>query len=318
MNLTVRQFEERDSVEWDRFCGESLQGTFLHTRRFLSYHGERFDDRSLIVEQDGRWAGIFPAARTGQASMIISHPGITYGGVLHRGVLFGSRMIAALEAIVLYYAEMGFQRLLYKAVPVFYHRVAAQDDLYALFRLGAMRTRCDLSSTIDLMNQRIMTERRRRGERRAVKAGVVVVEGREWLRAFWGVLESNLERRYQTRPVHSIDEIEILADRFPAEIRCLCALREDRLIAGTLLFLTTTTVHAQYIAATEEGLQLSALDALFVQAISATRQDVHRWFDFGTSNEQGGQVLNDGLYTFKTEFGGGGAVYETYELDLKQ
>ena len=99
MNLTVRQFEERDSVEWDRFCGESLQGTFLHTRRFLSYHGERFDDRSLIVEQDGRWAGIFPAARTGQASMIISHPGITYGGVLHRGVLFGSRMIAALEGL---------------------------------------------------------------------------------------------------------------------------------------------------------------------------------------------------------------------------
>ena len=89
------------------------------------------------------------------------------------------------------------------------------------------------------------------------------------------------------------------------------------MVAGTVLLKSETTVHTQYIAASEDGFRRSALDALFDQAISTASSGPWRWFDFGTSNEQGGQVLNDGLYTFKTEFGGGGTVYETFELDLK-
>jgi hypothetical protein len=318
MSLTVRQFREQDSTNWDSFCGESFQGTFLHTRRFLSYHGDRFEDQSLIIEDDGRWVGILPAGRPGQIDSVISHPGITYGGILHRGGLFGSRMIEALNAISSYYTANGVTKLVYKVVPSFYHRVLAQDDLYALFRLGAVRTRCDLSSTVDLVHRRMISERRRRGQRRALRSGIEIVEGREWLREFWTILEANLERRHQTKPVHSIAEIEDLNDRFPTAIRCLGALAEGRIVAGTLLFVTDTTIHAQYIAASEDGFQLSALDALFEYVISSAKPHVQRWFDFGTSNELGGQVLNDGLYTFKTEFGGGGTVYETYELDLKQ
>jgi len=315
MSLTVRQFQEGEAAAWDSFCGESFQGTFLHTRRFLTYHGERFADRSLIIEDNGHWVGIFPAAQV--EGEIISHPGLTYGGVLHRGGLFGSRMIAALEILSRHYAGQGFTRLVYKVVPAIYHHVAAQDDLYALHRLGAVRHRCLLSSTIDLRNRRPVAERRRRGVRRAVRAGVVLVEGREWLRPFWTILAANLGRRHQARPVHSIEEIEDLADRFPAEISCLCATWERQVVAGTVLFRSETTVHTQYIAASEDGFRLSALDALFDQAISTASSGPWRWFDFGTSNEQGGQVLNDGLYTFKTEFGGGGTVYETFELDLK-
>lgn len=315
MSLTVRQFQAGEAAAWDSFCSASFQGTFLHSRRFLSYHGERFTDRSLIIEDDGRWVGIFPAAQV--EGEIVSHPGLTYGGVLHRGGLFGSRMITTLETISQHYARQGFTRLVYKAVPLFYHRVAAQDDLYALHRLGAVRRRCLLSSTIDLRNRRAVTERRRRGVRRAVRAGLAFVEGQEWLRPFWTILAANLGLRHQARPVHSIEEIEDLAARFPAEISCLCAIWESQVVAGTLLFRSETTVHAQYIAASEDGFRLSALDALFEQAISTASSGLWRWFDFGTSNEQGGQVLNDGLYTFKTEFGGGGTVYETFELDLK-
>lgn len=96
--------------------------------------------------------------------------------------------------------------------------------------------------------------------------------------------------------MRQFEEIEMLTDGFPAKIRCRCARREGQVAAGTLLFLTPKMVYAQYITANEEGLRLSALDALF---------------------EQAGQALNHGLYTFKTEFGGGVTVDATYELDLK-
>jgi lipid II:glycine glycyltransferase (peptidoglycan interpeptide bridge formation enzyme) len=55
---------------------------------------------------------------------------------------------------------------------------------------------------------------------------------------------------------------------------------------------------------------------IFDCAIQAARAEGKQWYDFGISNENHGVVLNDGLYRFKSEFGGGGAVHEFYELAL--
>jgi lipid II:glycine glycyltransferase (peptidoglycan interpeptide bridge formation enzyme) len=74
--------------------------------------------------------------------------------------------------------------------------------------------------------------------------------------------------------------------------------------------------HAQYIASNESGNQVSALDAVFGAAIEEARAGGARYFDFGTSNESAGQVLNDGLFRFKSEFGGGGVAHEYYELAI--
>jgi hypothetical protein len=310
--ITVRRYEPGDAEQWDRFCADSWQGTFLHTRRFLSYHGDRFVDRSLLIEEAGRVVGLFPAAEW--AGGISSHPGLTYGGVVQAGGLRGERMIEALEAISRHYAGGGILR--YKAVPALYHRVPAEDDLYALFRLGARRVRCDLSCTIDLARRGRIAERRRRGWRKSQTAGVVVSEEISRLDRFWEVVESNLARRHEARPVHTLEEMVRLVRLFPTAIRLLVATVGDEVIAGSLLFITPTTVHTQYIAASDEGFRLAALDAVFTEAIEFASRLGCRWFDFGTSNEQDGQFLNHGLYTFKSEFGGGGRVYETYELDL--
>ena len=40
-------------------------------------------------------------------------------------------------------------------------------------------------------------------------------------------------------------------------------------------------------------------------------------FDFGISTEAEGMILNEGLYRFKSEFGGGGVVHEFYEMRLE-
>jgi len=83
-----------------------------------------------------------------------------------------------------------------------------------------------------------------------------------------------------------------------------------------VFFISRSAWHAQYIAASESAYNVSALDAIFDSAISEARKAGARYFDFGTSNEQAGLILNDGLYRFKSEFGGGGVAHEYYELDL--
>lgn len=317
MSISVRPFRSSDADTWDDFCKDSLQATFLHTRRFLSYHGDRFEDRSLIIEDESEWVGLFPAALSpGAATSVTSHPGITYGGILHQGNLRGERMIPAFDAIRQHYAAQGCVKLLYKAVPTLYHQVPAQDDLYALFRLRAERTRCDLSCTIDLHRRLPVSERRRRSLKKAIKAGVEIVEGVQHLAALWEVLMDNLGRKHGAKPVHTLAEITLLAERFPTSIHCVCGYLNNLIVAGVVLFVTPTTHHAQYIASSQKGYEVSSLDLIFEYCIDAAIKAQRRWFDFGISNENHGKVLNDGLYRFKSEFGGGGVVHEFYELNL--
>lgn len=319
LRLDVR--DEAQAERWDALCAASPMATFLHTRRFLSYHGERFDDRSLVIcDDDGTWLGLIPAAvHPNDPQTVVSHPGITYGGVLHSGALRGERMIEALQQAARTWAALGHTQLLYKAVPVIYHQAPAQDDLYALFRLGAVRTRCDLSCTIELTpgsGNWPRSERRSRSIRKAAKQALHHEQGTHHLPALWDVLCTNLASRHEARPVHSLSEITLLAQRFPGHIGCHVARLDDQVVAGVVSFCHGRVMHAQYIAASEAGHAACALDGLMAHLIDTARAQGLRHFDFGISNEDQGRHLNSGLYRFKAEFGGGGTVHEFYTLAL--
>lgn len=315
-DLLVRPYGDDDAPFWDTFCSQCRNATFLHTRRFLSYHGNRFRDRSCIVEGRHGWLGVLAAAEHPTAlQCVVSHPGISYGGLLHRGGLVGNQQLAAFQSIVRHYHELGYATLRYKAIPQIYQVLPAQDDLYALFRLNATRYRCDLSSTIDLSERAPLAGRRRRSLRKAMSAGLSIRVGTEFLPSFWPVLTDNLARRHATQPVHSLAEICDLAARFPEAIRLVCAADGDEIVGGVLLFCTARVHHAQYVAASLSGQELGALDLVFDHCIAMATGAV-RYFDFGISNEAEGRILNSGLYQFKTEFGGGGTAVEFYELKL--
>lgn len=315
--MNVRPYTPADAERWDAFCAEAHGATFLHTRRFLSYHGDRFIDRSLIFEDGARWLGVLPAAQSpSQPELVVSHPGITYGGVLHEGALQGEGLLDALQAARAHYAAAGYKSLLYKPVPHIYHRAPAQDDLYALFRLDAQRVRCDLSSCLDLAHPLPVSERRRRALKKALRAGLTLATGAHLADELWPVLEANLAERHGQKPVHSLAEIRLLLERFPQAIGITVARLEKQAIAGTVLFIAGGVCHTQYIASNALGHETCALDLVFDRQITDARDMKAQFFDFGISNEDGGRSLNAGLHRFKSEFGAGGVVHEFYEIDL--
>lgn len=317
--MEVLRYSDADDSRWDELISKAPMATFLHTRRYLSYHRDRFEDASVLITNDeGRLLGVLPAAvDKNQKSRLISHPGITYGGLLHDGSLRGQRMLDAFEAFRHYYREQGFEVLRYKAVPSIYHLVPSADDLYALFRLKAARYRCDLSCAIDLDQGQTLSERRRRGLKKARKNGVEVAEGAGFIQPLWQVVEDNLARKFNLRPVHTVDEIAGRHSLFPENIEFVVALLNSEVVAGIVIFITPAVVHVQYTAASETGQDASALDAVFEYSLGRAKARGARYFDFGISNEQEGQYLNQGLYQYKSEFGGGGVVHEFYELDMR-
>ena len=206
--------------------------------------------------------------------------------------------------------------MIYKPIPWIYHQIPAEEDLYALFKeCNAQISVRNISAVIDLHHPLKWYNIRKQGAKKAFNQPIHI-ECSEDYATFWEILSTNLMKTYQATPVHTLEEIKLLHARFPESIKLYVALQEDgKMLGGTLLYITPKVVHTQYISASEEGKQKHALDALFMQLIQQEYKDWD-YFDFGTSNENGGKVLNTSLIYQKEGFGGRGVVYDTYEWEL--
>ena len=317
--LSVRPFDRgADDDSWDGLVAGSANGTFLHTRRFLSYHGDRFADRSVVIEDGGgRVRAVMPAALDrSDRSLVVSHPGITFGGVVHDAALAGDELLEVFELIVSHYRDGGARALRYKAVPHIFNRAPAAADLYALHRLGAVRHRCDLSSTIDLDHRLPLRGGRGKRARTARNRGVEARWGWEAAPEFWLLLGRVLGERHGVAPVHSVDEILLLADRFPHEMSLVTTWLDGEMVAGGVTFSMAPTLHLQYSASSPSGRKVGAYDVMVEACVAAAVASGHRWFDFGISTEDEGRALNAGLFDFKASFGAGSVAFEHYEVTL--
>ncbi len=317
--MQCQEYSSGTTETWDRFVEkEAWNATFLHSRRFLSYHGDRFDDVSLLVnDEQGRICAVFPAAiHPGERELVVSHPGATFGGLVAGGQCRGEKCISALGAVIAHYRGLGFKRLRYKVTPYIYHAVPFQDDLYALFRLGFRRVRCDISATVAMHGRAVISKGRKYEIAKAKKLGIEIVDGVEYLPEIYALVVDNLRDFHQTTPVHSVGELLLLHSLFPEKIQFLVARLSGECVAGVVMFNQREVAHTQYISSNEEGRQSGALDLLIEHTIGEARSGGVRYFDFGISNELSGLVLNDGLYRYKRSFGSGSVVHEFYDLDL--
>jgi hypothetical protein len=314
-------FTENMSEVWDNFCSFSEVATFLQTRSFLSYHLDRFVDASLLLMDDSdTLIGVFPAGVSpGDNSLIVSHPGSTYGGLVHKGRVSVTDIADMLDAIINWYKEHGFGRLLYKVTPPHVQKTNSAIDQYLLWQRGRL-VRRDLWNVIHLDAQRSLSKGRKWGVNRGRKAGLQVAptQSPEAYREFYEILASNLKDKHGTVPVHSFDELIELSKRFPLETALYLARDSDgTLCAGVWLFkLNPFCVHTQYIASTESGRELAAVDYLIESIIQASAEEGARWFSFGASTENGGQNINDGLFAFKAGFGIGSMTQDFFEIEL--
>ncbi len=317
---SVSRYLPGDADSWDDLVARSVNGTMLHTRSFLSYHGDRFRDRSLLVRNPRGWPiGVFPAAEDpADPAMVISHPGLTYGGLVHDGSLTGAAMMRAVAEIAAEYRALGFSRLRYKALPVIYQSAPAADDEHALFRLGASRYRSDLAAVINLSHRGRVASSRRQRRKRAEAAGVRTENGWDDIAAYWQVLEMNLAHRHDASPTHSLAEIEYLHDRFPKEFVLVTAKIGDTLVGGNLFSIEGPVMQVRYTATTDQGRAASVTDLVVEHGIALADAMGCRYFSFGTSTLDEGRQLNEPQYDFKISFGAGGVTHEYYELDLTQ
>lgn len=314
------RYQGTEAEVWNRFLKGTKNGTFLFDRKFMDYHADRFTDCSLLLFEGKKLRGLFPANWDEGERRVCSHRGLTYGGLLTAPDATTAEVMAMLRQVMTWCREeLGATSLTYKPVPHIYATYPAEEDLYALFRAGAVLQTRAVSSVVRLDAPLALRTLRLRGVKKALRNGLYITyttdHTDEELPAFWCILEEVLATHHNTRPVHTVEEMRLLMNRFPEEIRFFGVHHDTELVAGCVVFVSKQVAHIQYIAANGCGRERGALDLLFHYLITEHYKGM-RWLDFGISTENGGRVLNPGLIFQKEGFGGRAVCYDSYALEL--
>ncbi len=310
--MRIERYEPRLKEVWDRFVDESKNGTFLLKRDYMGYHADRFPDHSyMFYDEADRLLSVLPATLRGDT--LSSHAGLTYGGFILGYKTDGALPLSLFATLRDQLMKEGIEGLIYKPVPHIYHRQGTEEDLYALFRFEAVLKVRNLATVINLRDPIPSSRLGKRALKRQHKGGITVHEVRD-TSSFWKIIVEDRRVRHNTRPIHTGEELDYLKSRFPENIRFFIAESpEGEILGGAVIYLDRGVIHLQYAACTQRGKDLYATDVIYHSLIHELLPG-NNYFDFGTSNEDGGLYLNEGMVRHKEEFGGRSIVYDTYEL----
>lgn len=310
--IEVKRYDSSMKVLWDEFITVSRIDSFILFRDFMDYHADRFTDCSLMVFRKGKLDSLMPGNIV--EDTFYTHQGLTYGGIILSKTATAVDVLNYFKEIAAYLKQLGIKKVVYKSIPIIYHKFPSQEDLYALYKLNAIRIGCNISSVLYQNAKLPFVESRKSGLRKALNNQVVVNQTSS-LADFWAILENNLLFTHGVKPVHSLAEINLLQTRFPENIITYTCSHNDETIAGCVLFVMESVVRVQYISANEVGKKLGALDLLFHHLINEKYTAIP-YFDFGPSTEKMGEILNENLIFQKEGFGGRGLTYDIYSYTI--
>lgn len=315
--MIVKRYSDTNIDLWNDFNARSKNSMFMFDRNYMDYHRDRFKDHSLLFYSDEDLIALFPASE--KEGSLVSHGGLTYGGFITNEKMKQHTMNDCFDALIHYVAEQGLTEIIYKTIPHVYHLQPAEEDRYSLFAYGAELITVDASTVINLTAPLKMPKGRKAQISRARREGVevgVLTEFSDYA-AFIDLENSVLEERHNTHAVHTAAELKFLHDRFPESIKLYGALKDGKLIAGTVVYVYSQTIHTQYMAANEEARVIGALD-LAVSTVIEEYKTSKLWVDFGISTEHGRIYLNEGLIAQKEGFGGRTNTYDIWRIGVKE
>lgn len=326
--MEIRRYTEADAESWDRFVADSANGTFMHSRRFLSYHPpERFEDHSLVfVGKKGNRVAVFPAAvvDSNDLHVLQSHPGATYGGFVVDGRATIGSDYEIVDLLVEHAREQEFDAIRMRVPEKIFLRRWCDEVDTALFRAGFSIIGRELSCAFRLdgiAEDEILSrfaDNGQRNVRKAMREGVVARETEDY-EGFWKILRRNLETSHGVKPTHTLEEMTRLRELMGPRVMLVGAYQEDELLAGSVLFFfNDVAAHTMYLAQDYEFQQLRPLNLTIHEVLVQCHRRGVRYVNFGVSSEPGtrGLEVNMGLHAFKRSCGGEGVVRDVLEKVL--
>lgn len=312
---SVTKYHIDNYTIWNNFVNQAKNATFLFHRDFMEYHSDRFHDFSLLIyDEKENLKAILPANRVGD--VVYSHQGLTYGGLVVTEKTKLSEFILIFQTVLEFLENQNISNLELKVLPSIYTKISSDEIEYLAFLLEAERFRADTLSVIN-PNETQYSTNRKRTVAKGNKNNLVVIEVNDFEEFWKEILIPNLAKRHNVNPVHSFYEMSNLKSKFPKDIRQFNVYLDNKIVAGTTIFETENVAHSQYISGKEDNNKTGSIDFLFHYLLTEVFKD-KMYFDFGISNENQGQNINQGLLHWKESFGARTIVQNFYRFKTNE
>ena len=311
-NYRVEKYTKENRLAWDTFISGAKNATFLFARDFMEYHSDRFTDYSLLVYKDDLLYAVLPANIVGDK--LYSHKGLTYGSLVLSKSAKLLYTFEAFKALLAFLDAKAISTLELRNIPTFYNTMPSDELSYFLFKANATLIKRDALMVIDTSTKIKFQKNRSEGINKAKRNGLTIAVDDNF-EGFWNeILIPNLQKKHGVAPVHSLEEIQLLAAKFPDHIKQVNVYKDNVIVAGTTLFLTKTTIHPQYVSGNSDKNAFGSLDLAYDYIINHFDSS-KRYFDFNISSEENGTALNSGLIFWKESCGARTYVADNYLID---
>lgn len=313
----IVKYDDTFENRWDRFVEkESVNGTFLQSRRFLNYHPHnRFKDVSIMIMQGSSIVAVVPAhvEENEEGRHFLSHRGSTFGGIVLARDKYNITCLEELfPCLEQYFKDEGYKSATLQQSPdIFSERNMDLIDYY-LFK-NDWKSYSEVCFYVDIRKApkdllSVLNGSRRRGYKHSCGNNLSYrkMVSQEEITDFYRILSENLQK-FGVKPVHTLNELLEFKEKRLSDVVDFYGVYTEgnRLVAGTMLFYFNRVLHTQYLAQSQNPVdsRLYAMEYLDYNTMLLAREMGYDFFSFGKSTENHGKVLNVGLATFKEGFG---------------
>jgi hypothetical protein len=308
---SVERYTAGRKPEWDTFVNAAKNATFLFSRDYMDYHSDRFADHSLMIFNDHALVAVLPANLNADGTLI-SHEGLTYGGLLvSRAATLGD-VLACFHAVLRDLSQRGdFQTALQADSGLLQHAPRRRRGV-CLVPAGRPALSPGLHDGGFAGGPASPPEGITRADQESDQFGSPYRPG-NIVSAILGTgvgAATGGPVRSQTRayPRGNHPARVTLSRKISNNSRPIAAMKLSRAPPFTKRRRWRTRSTRGHGKRTKSGRA-----GLSVRSLIEQYKD-KRFFDFGTSNEKEGRALNHGLLDWKEGFGARCYTHDFYEI----
>lgn len=324
MSISIQIFNQNKNEDWNSFVDKSINGNFMHKRDFYDSNPKNStDDLSFFFVKKNKIIAILGGVLYEQNNILIFHSHLrsTYGGFIINqqvGVLESIQMV---DLLIEELKKLRVNKVIIRnPFRIFYSKISDEIEYALWYHEFTIQSReleiyVDLKLPLDSIRNDY-DNGTKYNIKKALKSVVVEKSSLDLLPSFWEILETNLALKFNKKPVHNLNEIQTLISNTGDNIHFFGAYIDNKLVAGCLIFkINNLALHAQYIAQDDNYQEFRPINAVLDYIIQWGKENGFSYFNLGTANE-GGKIINEGLFHFKESFGGRGVLRETHHLIL--
>lgn len=314
-DYSIKSYHSELKNHWDEFVVNSKSATFLFQRDFMDYHKDRFEDCSLMIYDREQLIAIFPANISD--GVVHSHQGLTYGGLFLKEGFPINQLEEIFKLVLNFFKTQKIESVIVKSLPEFYSSKSEEetDCFQKLQHCSVLKQNIVMAINYhqDFKINKTKIKRFKKLERN----GFTIKEGRSEFNTFWDtILLKRLAEKHNSKPVHSLSEIEHLYSKFEDEIIQYNICQNEEVLAGITIFKKGNIVKSQYGMASVEGENLNALDMLFVFLIYKFRDEGMQYFSMGTVSNDSELGYSKGMLNQKQELGCSKYIQNIWKIEI--